>query len=49
MATDNMVWNIRSDEIVEQIAALTPDASSIPPLIGWSKRWGDFSIPVARR
>ncbi len=32
MATDNMVWNIRRDEIVERMAVLTEDAWSVPTL-----------------
>ena len=32
MATDNMVWNIRRDEIVERMAVWTEDAWSVPGL-----------------
>ena len=32
MATDNMVWNIRRDEIVERMAVITEDAWSVPSL-----------------
>ena len=32
MATDNMVWNIRRDEIVERMAVTTEDAWSVPSL-----------------
>ncbi len=32
MATDNMVWNIRRDEIVERMAVITDEAWSVPTL-----------------
>ena len=32
MATDNMVWNIRRDEIVERMAVITEEAWSVPSL-----------------
>ena len=32
MATDNMVWNIRRDEIIERMAVWTEDAWSVPGL-----------------
>ncbi len=32
MATDNMVWNIRRDEIIERMAVITEDAWSVPSL-----------------
>ncbi|MEE8494787.1 MAG: guanitoxin biosynthesis MBL fold metallo-hydrolase GntH [Nitrospirales bacterium] len=32
MATDNMVWNIRRDEIIERMAVTTEDAWSVPSL-----------------
>ena len=30
MATDNMVWNIRKDEIIERMAEITEDAWDVP-------------------
>ena len=32
MATDNMVWNVRRDEIIERMAVITEDAWSVPAL-----------------
>ena len=32
MATDNMVWNIRRDEIVERMSVITDDAWSVSTL-----------------
>ena len=32
MATDNMVWNIRRDEVVERMAVITDEAWSVPSL-----------------
>jgi hypothetical protein len=32
MATDNMVWNIRRDEIEERMAVITEEAWAVPAL-----------------